>query len=653
MAASLLFWGWQTGAWIAAMLMALALEAAARVRFRWEFGPSDFNRASDLCAVLLFGTIVYEALSQTQGIQGIFITVVTWLPAHMFPLMFAQNYSTDGQIDLRSISLILRNKGEDSRIPTVYINLNYPYAGLCILSASFANIRDMRFYAGLMLLSVWILGSFRPKHYPIPIWVLAFILASITGYGGHVSLHQLQRYLEVKGVEWFEYFDREDADPFLSQTGLGYIGQLKPSNRILFRVKSPDPSSFPLLLREAAYDHFNAHYWYVQQADFIPVQPGKDERTWNLGPPSDPERRVTVSIPLKNGTGILKLPLAAFQVQDLPVLRMERNPLGAVKVQDGPGHVTYDVRFGNAPVLDRPPVEQDLLIPKAEMPAIAEVVQHLGLSEKSPDQVLETLSHYFENHFTYSLDLNPRRSPTALAYFLRESHSGHCEYFASATVLLLRAAGIPARYATGFSVHESGLLDEWVVVRTRHAHAWALACVNGVWQNVDNTPSSWRALETEAAPAWQFMTDVWSWIGFKFSRWRWRETRDDMSNYLLWVLIPLVLFILRRLMKSRMTRVREESEKQIEVRPWPGDGSPFYAIEAFLNRLGYERRPHETLRSWLARIADSENFYCDISTLYPLLNIHYRSRFDPRGITDQEGAVLSIGVREWIERNHR
>ena len=47
----------------------------------------------------------------------------------------------------------------------------------------------------------------------------------------------------------------------------------------------------------------------------------------------------------------------------------------------------------------------------------------------------------------------PRTEATPLADFLLRTRSGHCEYYATATVLLLRAAGIPARYAHANAVH--------------------------------------------------------------------------------------------------------------------------------------------------------------------------------------------------------
>ena len=59
-----------------------------------------------------------------------------------------------------------------------------------------------------------------------------------------------------------------------------------------------------------------------------------------------------------------------------------------------------------------------------------------------------------------------------MSRFLLRTRSGHCEYFATATVLLLRQLGIPARYAVGYAVHEA--TGRKYVVRQRDAHAWCL-----------------------------------------------------------------------------------------------------------------------------------------------------------------------------------
>ncbi len=76
--------------------------------------------------------------------------------------------------------------------------------------------------------------------------------------------------------------------------------------------------------------------------------------------------------------------------------------------------------------------------------------------------------------------------------FLSYSGAGHCELFASSAVLLLRAAGIPARYVTGFvcgDFHPAG----FYYATTRNAHAWIeyFDPQKGKWIAADPTPPVW------------------------------------------------------------------------------------------------------------------------------------------------------------------
>ena len=85
------------------------------------------------------------------------------------------------------------------------------------------------------------------------------------------------------------------------------------------------------------------------------------------------------------------------------------------------------------------------------------------------------------------------------------------------TVEVLRAAGIPARYATGFAVLEYSAIEGAYVVRTRHAHAWTRAFVDGRWLEVDTTPPDWAAEEEAEAPVWQGLMDLLRYLGFRWS----------------------------------------------------------------------------------------------------------------------------------------
>ena len=81
----------------------------------------------------------------------------------------------------------------------------------------------------------------------------------------------------------------------------------------------------------------------------------------------------------------------------------------------------------------------------------------------------------------------PKNSDDFALWFLESSDTGYCIHFASAATVLLRAAGIPARYVTGYLVNtRSGVAAE---VTQGNAHAWAECYVGSVgWVPLEATP---------------------------------------------------------------------------------------------------------------------------------------------------------------------
>lgn len=81
----------------------------------------------------------------------------------------------------------------------------------------------------------------------------------------------------------------------------------------------------------------------------------------------------------------------------------------------------------------------------------------------------------------------PSEGADAVDDFLFISRRGFCEQFASAEIVLLRAAGIPARMATGFSSSDAGD-GQWRTLLNSDAHAWVEVWFPGVgWVASDPT----------------------------------------------------------------------------------------------------------------------------------------------------------------------
>lgn len=97
-------------------------------------------------------------------------------------------------------------------------------------------------------------------------------------------------------------------------------------------------------------------------------------------------------------------------------------------------------------------------------------------------------------------DLNTPRMPADredfALWFLKESDTGYCVHFATAAVVLLRAANIPARYVTGYLVDAKN--GETTKVAAANAHAWVEYYMPGLdtWVVLDPTPSEGIPRET-------------------------------------------------------------------------------------------------------------------------------------------------------------
>jgi protein-glutamine gamma-glutamyltransferase len=101
------------------------------------------------------------------------------------------------------------------------------------------------------------------------------------------------------------------------------------------------------------------------------------------------------------------------------------------------------------------------------------------------------IENHLRTRFTYTLDLTGNVDKDPLAAFLFKTRAGHCEYFASAMTIMLRAIGIPAREVNGFLPGEYNDLGGDYIVRASDAHSWVEAYFPGTgWVTFDPTPAS-------------------------------------------------------------------------------------------------------------------------------------------------------------------
>ena len=680
--AALLFWGWQTGWLLLAVPLALVIEAKAFWKPAWMLDSQGINRFADLSSLALIAVaawflVTLEAPRAARTVIG----MAQWLPLTLAPLMLAQAYLMRAPMDLAVLFLTLRTRPETG----LRVNFGFIYVIACVLAAATANVRDEMFYAGAAMFAAWSLWNLRSRRYHRIVPFIMLMFASVLGYAGHVGLNQLQGAL----TEWVgELIGRSvRTNPFRTHTDIGTIGELKQSDRVLLRVRLPEGQRAPLLLHRASYNIFSSPSWIARPVNFDTLR-GDPETGWPLreepgvsvgadagksaGGPTSMVRENAVEVLeyARNGRTILSLPMGTVHLDGLPPAEVRRSGMGSTSVETAPGFMRYRAHRGPGAAVESAPAEADYLVPPREKETIRAIALQLGLHGIDAAEARARLTRYFAEQFHYStwLEASSPNAPTPLSAFLTKTHAGHCEYFASATTLLLREAGIAARYATGFSVQEKGSGDDYLV-RERHAHAWARAWIGGAWVDIDTTPPQWFSIESGNASAWESVTDAWSWLRFAWGRYQTAEEDAIPQPVLLGLLAVLFAGLAWSILRRPARRMEAEARKGMTAISGIGADSEFYRIEKLLARRNLGREPSEPVSEWLARIERhcvaagmSDATVQDalrgdqppqdqlrMDDLRAIARLHYRLRFDPQPMGAAARDELRVRAERWLQ----
>lgn len=114
---------------------------------------------------------------------------------------------------------------------------------------------------------------------------------------------------------------------------------------------------------------------------------------------------------------------------------------------------------------------------------------------------MKRLEQYLKTRYTYSLDLTSYRGDrNKMISFLFDRRTGHCEFFASAMVLLARSLDVQARLVNGFQIGQYNPIGGFYTVRAADAHSWVEIYFPGAgWVEFDPTPSSGQESEFAAS----------------------------------------------------------------------------------------------------------------------------------------------------------
>lgn len=315
---------------------------------------------------------------------------------------------------------------------------------------------------------------------------------------------------------------------FSDEVGLDSIGRVRTSREVALRFRPERDRERWLADRDSlrfkagTFDVYRDHRWSpTPEHDFL--TPQRPRRSFVLD-----ERRPVDWLevwlqPL--GSRTLLLPESTVRVE-APSSTLEVGRGGAVRLSFTPRDVlSYRVgvaaeevvRHAVPPAVDEP--ELGPLDPTGLTPAIRELAADVT-GGGSPYEQAERLERHLMTSYDYTLDLvGSARGGDPLEAFLFEHRTGHCEYFATSMVLMLRARGIPARLVTGFLGAEHNPLEGYFIVRQSNAHAWVEAWIpeRGGWVTFDPTPAVGRPTGGEAN-VWSLVNQAYDYMLFRWDR---------------------------------------------------------------------------------------------------------------------------------------
>ena len=645
LASGLGFWGLAVGAWPLAVVSAALMLGPRLVARRMAFGAVEFARVMDFCWLLVFGGLLLTYSRESVG--SVLRSFAQWLPLVFLPAVASQTWSEAGRVPMAALLPLPWWRRRDHGSAT--LDVTGPYLVFCLLSASVAGGGRAWFFAGMLGVASMALWVNRARGAPAWLAALFLLAASTGGWFVSVGLGGLQGWFENRFLNWVTQWRRDDGAFRVARTAIGSTGWVGGSGQVVATLRNEGEARVPSRLRMAVFTTWSEGTWYAPSSPFEKLDGSAGE--WTL----DDRRGLTGSSRIELRTdvtgGLLAFPGGTRTIGDCPADGMEKTPMGAVRAAFTGSMLPYRVDFGPDAGWEAEPGEDESHeVRQTDRGAIEIVAAELGLAGRSAGEMAERIAAHFGRHFRYTTDLKPSRSKdpratTPLGRFLLSDREGHCEYFATAAVLLFRTAGVPARYVTGFLVNPTDREGGVYWVRSRHAHAWVRVWMDGKWQDFDPTPSAVFGEVTRVDPWERFWTGLW----FSVSRWWWLgEKRWLREAY--WLVVPLLVLTAWRFRRIRAAAgARGRAGQPFGRECWPGWDSEWYQVEAGLAGQGWSRGARETVEDWVGRVEREAGASGVRDRLMSARRLHERLRFDPAGIDAGERSELRQVVRDLWE----
>ena len=361
-------------------------------------------------------------------------------------------------------------------------------------------------------------GRWRPT---LNSWLVLSLAVAVAGTGIALAASQMElssetgRWLKAQLAWRLAKLMMRERPVVLPERVLPLGGPAPPpGNRILLTVRS----GLALKMRRTVYEVYDGKSWRQMRRKWTrlaregealargatPGQPPSGR--WRLAPLPQlglsPDATRQVELEVRSCThfaGYLPIPWCAREVE-FRTISVRHDCAGTVAIgghfSPGDSYRAVVARPARAsPGPDAGPVPAIGVEPALELPEglpqrVRDLAQRITASSPSAQAKMAAIQAHLHEHCEY--DLRAPELPEGADFvddFLFGSRRGYCNHYASATAVLLRAAGVPARLAVGFTAGRYDEEEEVYVIRDQDAHSWVEVFVPRVgWIDFDPTP---------------------------------------------------------------------------------------------------------------------------------------------------------------------
>lgn len=301
--------------------------------------------------------------------------------------------------------------------------------------------------------------------------------------------------------------------------GSGPIAESKRLNLVVEGDGVNAIRSQPVLWKGAHLESFEGHKWRKKIRNFLP---GESRSSGTAGS----SKEIASFTVMREPTHVLDLfypgeLLTANANPRSPASVQFHRSLGVVLTQPAYRRILYDLKVHLGPsaapseVVKRIPTEdrdytkdehwQPLLMVPKDILLHQEFGQWIARFEgaRGAAKAIERLHSIFQQEFIGSMQNSIVDESPIIAFLSREKR-GHCEYYASASALTLRALGVPARVAVGYRGGDYNRFSEVIEIRALHAHAWTEVFHSQLgWIPLDFSPQLNEEMASLGPQPWQ------------------------------------------------------------------------------------------------------------------------------------------------------